>query len=221
MTAAAGDGDVGDGDVGRAGAAGITAVVFDLGGVLLDWDPRYILRAHAADDEVDELLRKVDIAGAQRALDAGAPLDEVHTHWRATYPDHAVALDDYFGRWHDTLPGQFDEVVKILDEVRRRGDVRLYVLSNFSGDLFRTARPRFRFREWFDGLLISGAEGVIKPDPEVFELLIDRFDLERASTIFIDDRHENVAAARAAGLLGIRHISADDLRARLRALGVL
>lgn len=214
MTAADGDGD-------HADAGGVAAVVFDLGGVLLDWDPRHILREHADGDAVDELLRTVDIAGAQRALDVGTPLEEVHTRWRDTYPDHAVALDDYFGRWHDTLPGQFDEVVEILDEVRRRDGVRVYVLSNFSGDLFRTARPRFAFLEWFDGLLISGDEGLVKPDPEVFELLIERFDLEPASTVFIDDRHENVAAARAAGLLGIHHTSAEDLRARLRAFDVL
>jgi 2-haloacid dehalogenase len=212
----------GGGDPGRRHAVRITALVFDLGGVLLDWDPRHVLRDHADDDDaVEELLRTVDIDGAQRALDLGTPLDDVHARWRKAHPDHMVALDDYFGRWHDTLPRQFDEVVEILDEVRNRDDLRVYVLSNFSGDLFRTARPRFAFLEWFDGLLISGDEGVIKPDPEVFEVLIDRFDLEPASTIFIDDRRENVEAARAAGLLGIHHISADDLRARLRAFGVL
>lgn len=208
-------------DGGPPGPTGITAVVFDLGGVLLDWDPRYVLGAHVEEGAVDELLRTVDIAGAQRALDLGTPIGDVHARWRDRYPDHAVVLDDYFGRWHDTLPGQFDEVVAILDEVRRRDGVRVYVLSNFSGDLFRAARPRFAFLEWFDGLLISGDEGVIKPDPDVFALLIDRFDLDPASTVFIDDRHENVAAARVAGLLGIHHTSAEDLRARLRAFDVL
>jgi 2-haloacid dehalogenase len=209
-------------DAGPPHGAGVTAVVFDLGGVLLDWDPRHILREHAAgDDSVDALLRRVDIFGAQRELDLGTPIDEVHAAWRERYPDHTTALDDYFGRWHDTLPGQFDEVVAILDEVRRRDGMRLYVLSNFSGDLFRAARPRFAFLEWFDGLLISGDEGLVKPDPDVFALLIERFGLEPASTIFIDDRHDNVAAARAAGLLGIQHISAEDLRARLEAFDVL
>lgn len=201
---------------------GVTAVVFDLGGVLLDWDPRHVLRAHAEGDRaVDALLQRVDIAGAQRELDLGTPIEEVHAAWRERFPDHATELDDYFGRWHDTLPGQFDDVVAVLDDVRRRDGVRVYALSNFSGDLFRAARPRFAFLEWFDGLLISGDEGVVKPDPDVYALLIERFDLEPASTVFIDDRRDNVAAARAAGLLGVHHTSAQDLRARLRAFDVL
>lgn len=194
----------------------IDTVVFDLGGVLIDWDPRYVLVN-------DELVAALDIDGAQRELDLGTPLDRVHATWRDTYAEnveHVEHVDRYFGNWHQTVAGALDDVVPILEELRDRS-LGLYALSNFSGDLFREVSPRFDFLTWFDGLLISGDEGIAKPDPAIYELLLDRFDLTAQHTVFIDDRAENVAAARAAGLAGIHFRSAAQLRRDLVALGVL
>jgi 2-haloacid dehalogenase len=197
----------------------IDTVVFDLGGVLIDWDPRYVL----TDDGVasaDELVLALDIDGVQRALDLGTPFAQVHAMWRETHADQVELVDRYFNGWHGTIGGPFDDVVSILRELRDR-PVRLYALSNFSGELFRQARPQFEFLTWFDGLVISGDEGVVKPDPRIYRLLLERYGLEAASTVFIDDRPENVEAARAAGLVGIDFVSAPQLRRDLVDLGVL
>lgn len=191
----------------------IDTVVFDLGGVLIDWNPRYVLTD-------DELVVALDIDGAQRELDLGTPLDRVHATWRDTYADRAEHVDRYFHGWHDTVAGALDDVVDILEELRER-PLGLYALSNFSGDLFREVSPRFEFLKWFDGLLISGDEGIIKPDPAIYELLLDRFDLTAQRTVFIDDRVENIEAARAAGLVGIHFRSAAQLRRQLVERGVL
>lgn len=191
----------------------IDTVVFDLGGVLIDWNPRYVLTD-------DELVVALDIDGAQRELDLGTPLDRVHATWRDTYADRAEHVDRYFHGWHDTVAGALDDVVEILEELRER-PLGLYALSNFSGDLFREVSPRFEFLKWFDGLLISGDEGIIKPDPAIYELLLDRFDLTARRTVFIDDRVENIEAARAAGLVGIHFRSAAQLRRELVERGVL
>lgn len=191
----------------------IDTVVFDLGGVLIDWNPTYVLTD-------DELVVALDIDGAQRELDLGTPLDRVHATWRDTYADRAEHVDRYFHGWHDTVAGALDDVVEILEELRER-PLGLYALSNFSGDLFREVSPRFEFLKWFDGLLISGDEGIIKPDPAIYELLLDRFDLTARRTVFIDDRVENIEAARAAGLVGVHFRSAAQLRRELVECGVL
>lgn len=197
----------------RGGLDMIDTVVFDLGGVLIDWDPRYVLTD-------DEMVVALDIDGAQRELDLGTPLDRVHATWRDAYADLAEHVDRYFGDWHATVGGPLNDVVRILEELRDR-PLGLYALSNFSGDLFREVRPRFEFLTWFDGLLISGDEGVVKPDPAIYELLLDRFGLSAHRTVFIDDRLENIEAARAAGLEGIHFRSADQLRRELVEHGVL
>jgi 2-haloacid dehalogenase len=191
----------------------IDTVVFDLGGVLIDWNPRYVLTD-------DELVIALDIDGAQRELDLGTPLDRVHATWRDTYADRVEHVDRYFHGWHDTVAGALDDVVDVLEELRER-PLGLYALSNFSGDLFREVSPRFEFLKWFDGLLISGDEGIIKPDPAIYELLLDRFSLTARRTVFIDDRVENIQAARAAGLVGIHFHSASQLRRELVERGVL
>ncbi|HEX6255228.1 MAG TPA: HAD family phosphatase [Euzebyales bacterium] len=188
------------------------AVVFDLGGVLLDWDPTYVLERSQ--------IEALDIAGVQRELDLGIPLEQVRTQWHATFPGDVATIDHYLDNWHHTLPGALDATVAVLDELHRL-DVRLYALSNFSGDLFRQQRSRFDFLDRFDGLLISGDEGLVKPDPAIFGLLIERFDLDPLATVFVDDRDDNVAGARDAGLHAIRFESAAQLRRDLAHLGVL
>ncbi|HSJ45531.1 MAG TPA: HAD family phosphatase [Euzebyales bacterium] len=188
------------------------AVVFDLGGVLLDWSPTHLL---AADDVV-----ALDIDGVQRELDLGRPVEQVRAHWRTAHPGRTASLDRYFDEWHRTVAGPIDDVVAILTELRET-PVGLYALSNFSGELFRQARPRFAFLEWFDGMVISGDEGVVKPDTRIYQVLVDRFGLTPSRTVFIDDREDNVAAARAAGLVGIHFRSADELRTALRRLDLL
>ena len=190
----------------------ISTVVFDLGGVLVDWDPAYVL----ADHEIAAL----DIDGVQRELDSGVPVEVVRARWLRAHPRYSELVDRYFDQWHRTVGGAIPAVVDVLDDLRAR-PVRLYALSNFSGELFRQVQHRFDFLEWFDGLVISGDEGVIKPDATIYRLLVDRYDLAPARTVFIDDRADNVDGAITAGLVGLHYTTAAALRRDLRALGVL
>jgi 2-haloacid dehalogenase len=202
-------------------ASMIDTVVFDLGGVLIDWHPRHVLQ-HVANGpaSTDELIVALDIAGAQRELDRGVPIAQVRSRWRERYADHAGIVERYFDDWDDTIAGAFDDVVAILDELRS-GSVRLYALSNWSGDLFRRNRERFPFLEWFDGMLISGEVQLIKPDPRIYELLAQRFEIDPARAVFIDDREDNVDAARASGFVGVEFTSAGQLREELARLELL
>jgi 2-haloacid dehalogenase len=199
----------------------IDTVVFDLGGVLIDWDPRHLLR-HVADGPAatDELIVALDIAGAQRELDRGVPIAQVRSRWRERYADRADIVERYFDRWDETIAGALDDTVAILEELRSR-PLRLYALSNWSGDLFRRNRARFTFLDWFDGMMISGDEQVIKPDPRIYRLLAERFDIDPATAAFIDDREDNVDAARAGGFTGVVFTSAGQLRADLARLALL
>lgn len=194
------------------GDARVTAVTFDLGGVLLDWNPAYVLDA----DTLDAL----DIAAVQRDLDLGTPVAEVRSAARRAHPGRTADIDRYLDQWQDTIAGPIDDAVAVLDDLRM-SPAALYVLSNFSAELFRQARPRFRFLEWFDGIVLSGEEGLVKPDPRIYGVLVSRHQLAPARTVFIDDREENVRAARDAGLIGLRFRSAAALRADLQAWDVL
>jgi 2-haloacid dehalogenase len=199
----------------------IDTVVFDLGGVLIDWNPRHLLQ-HVADGPAatDELIVALDIAGAQRELDRGVPIEQVRSRWRERYADHTDIVERYFDQWDDTIAGALDDTVAILEELRSR-PLRLYALSNWSGDLFRRNRARFTFLEWFDGMMISGDEQLIKPDPRIYRLLAERFDIAPATAVFIDDREDNVEAARAGGFTGVVFTSAGQLRRDLARLELL
>jgi 2-haloacid dehalogenase len=199
----------------------IDTVVFDLGGVLIDWNPRHLLQ-HVADGPAatDELIVALDIAGAQRELDRGVPIEQVRSRWRERYADHADIVERYFDQWDDTIAGALDDTVAILEELRSR-PVRLYALTNWSGDLFRRNRARFTFLDWFDGMMISGDEQLIKPDPRIYRLLAERFDIAPATAVFIDDREDNVEAARAGGFTGVVFTSAGQLRRDLARLELL
>lgn len=199
-------------DIQRARGCRIAAVTFDLGGVLLDWDPAHVLDA--------DTLAALDIAALQRDLDLGVPLARARASAHRHHPDRTADIDRYLDRWHETIAGPIDDAVAVLDELRST-PVALYALSNFSAELYRQARPRFGFLAWFDGVVISGEEGLVKPDPRIYRVLVSRYGLTPARTIFVDDRDDNVLAARRAGMVGLRYRSSAGLRADLQAWDVL
>jgi 2-haloacid dehalogenase len=199
----------------------ISAVVFDLGGVLIDWDPRYLYRT-LFDDEaaMEEFLATVTTPEWNRAQDAGRPWAEAVEELVERHPDQRDLIEAYWRRWPETLGEAIEPTVAILDELRSTG-VRLYALSNWSGETFPKVRPRYPFLEWFDGIVISGDERLAKPDPRIFHVLVDRYGLSVAKTVFIDDHAPNVEAAAALGLIAVRFVSAADLRLELVRLGLL
>jgi 2-haloacid dehalogenase len=199
----------------------ITAVVFDLGGVLIDWDPRHLYRT-LFDDEaaMEEFLATITTPEWNLAQDAGRPWADAIDELAARHPDRRELIEAFWTRWPETLGGAIEPTVTVLDELRSTG-VRLYALSNWSGETFPAAKPRYRFLEWFDGIVISGDERMIKPDPRIYERLLDRYGLVAGEVLFIDDSPANVEAAAALGIQAVRFADAETLRADLRRFGLL
>lgn len=198
----------------------VDTVVFDLGGVLVDWDPRYLYRT-LFDDEaaMERFLAEVCTPEWNLAQDAGRPWAEAVAVLTAQHPHHAEHIATYRTRWLDTLRGPILPTVDLLAQLREQG-VHLYALTNWSQETFPLARERFDFLGWFEGIVVSGEERLIKPDPAIFHRLIQRYAIEPARTLYIDDSPRNVATAEALGMHGWHFQGADALRARMRALGL-
>ena len=196
-------------------------VVFDLGGVLIDWDPRYLYR-HLFDDEaaMERFLAEICTPLWNHQQDAGRSWHEAVAMLSAEHPQHAAMIAAFHTRWPEMLGGAIEPSVGVLDELRGRG-LRLYALTNWSRETFPVARERYDFLRWFDGIVVSGEEGLAKPDPVIFQRTIERFSLVPRQTIYIDDAPRNVAAAFQAGMHGLQFRDAETLRAQLCRLGVL
>ena len=204
----------------RSATGPINAVVFDLGGVLIDWNPRYLYRT-LFDDEpaMEDFLTTVTTPEWNRAQDAGRPWSEAVDELAARHPEKRELIEAYWRRWPEMLGSAIDATVDILHDLRGTG-VGLYALSNWSAETFPVARPGYPFLEWFDGIVISGEERLIKPDPRIFRVLLDRYDLVPEQTAFIDDQPANVEAAAAMGIRGVRFLDGPTLRRDLRELGL-
>ena len=197
-----------------------TTVIFDFGGVLIDWNPRYLYRQLFDDAaEMEAFLAVVCTPEWNGQQDAGRPAAEAIAERTALFPQHAALIEAYFTRFSEMMSGPHDGTVAILDELRRRG-VPLYGLTNWSADTFPHATARFDFLGWFDGIVVSGQEGMKKPDARIFHLLLKRHGIEPADGVFIDDSRENVAAAAAVGLHTLHFTDPAALRADLRQLGL-
>lgn len=201
---------------------GIQTVVFDLGGVLLDWNPRHLYRklfgGRAA--EMEQFLTEVCSEEWNLQNDAGRPFADGVAALQAAHPHLAELIAAYHHRWDETLAGALEDTVAILSELRRLG-VPLYALTNFSAEKFPIARDRFAFLEWFDGIVVSGEEKAIKPDRAIFDILIGRYGLDPRRTLFIDDVARNVEAAASLGFHVHQFTGAEPLRRSLQAAGIL
>jgi 2-haloacid dehalogenase len=202
-------------------ARAIDTIVFDLGNVLIDWNPRHLYRKLFDGDEarMEWFLREVCHSEWNERQDAGRTWAAAIEEAIARHPDEAAFIRAYRERWEEMLGGAIDETVALLDALRGV-DVRLLALTNWSHETFPIALERYDFLSWFEGILVSGAEGLIKPDPAIFRLLITRFALDPARTLFIDDNPRNVEGARQVGLQAVPFTSAQQLRADLAASGV-
>jgi len=199
----------------------ITTVVFDLGGVLIDWDPRHLYRQLFSDpQEMEVFLRDVVSPDWNAQQDSGRTWAEATAELVERHPDHEAMIRAYSERWADMLAGPIGGTVDILREVRERG-LRTYALTNWSAETFPRARGMFPFLEWFEGIVVSGDERVMKPDPEIWRRLVTRYAIEPAKAAYIDDMPRNAEVAGELGFHAIRFEDPAQLRARLVGLGVL
>jgi 2-haloacid dehalogenase len=197
-------------------------VVFDLGGVLLDWDPRHLYRKLFPGDEpaMEAFLADVCTPEWNVRQDAGRPFAEAVAELLPKHADKMHLIEAWCQRFDEMIPRALEDSVAIVSELRTRG-VPLYALSNWSHETFPAQRTRFAFLDWFDGIVISGSEGVIKPDPRIFRILLDRYGLAANESVFIDDNPKNAQAASAVGLHGIHFQSPAQLRRELQSLHLL
>ena len=200
----------------------LEAVAFDLGGVLIDWNPRYLYRALFDGDEaaMEQFLNEVTTQDWNAEQDAGRSWREAVDTLVAIHPDRRDLIVAYDERWPETLGGPIEGTVEILSDLRREG-VRLVALSNWSAEKFPVALERYEFLGWFEAVVISGEIGIAKPDPRIFRLLLERTGLAARSTVFVDDSPANVAAAASLGMVALQFQDPAILRRDLEGLGLL
>ncbi|MDE0944220.1 MAG: HAD family phosphatase [Alphaproteobacteria bacterium] len=196
-------------------------VVFDLGGVLIDWSPYHLYRKLFDNDEdIARFLEEIDLYTWLRGVDADKSFQRGVEELSARLPHHADLIEAYWHRWAETLNGTLDDSVAIVSELKEQGRP-LYVISNWSSETWHHATDRFGFLDWFDDMVISGLEGIAKPSPGIFHLACERFKIAPEQTVFIDDLVVNVESAREIGFHGIHFTDAGALRRELVSLGLL
>ena len=196
-------------------------LVFDLGGVLIDWNPRYMYRKIMDnEDDIDTFLSEVCTSEWNLIQDAGRALAEATAERIALFPEKKSLIEAFYGRWEEMLGGEISETVEILRELKGKGEI-LYALTNWSGETFPIALQRFDFLQWFKGTIVSGTEQLAKPDPTIFYLLLDRYGLQADNCLFIDDSKINIEAAGRIGFETHHFTSANGLRQYLNQENLL
>jgi 2-haloacid dehalogenase len=199
----------------------IDTVIFDLGGVLVDWNPRNLYRKLFDDEKsMERFLADVCTSEWNEQQDAGRPFSVATAMLRARYPEHAELIDAFWLRWEETLGDANDETIALLVELKTRG-LRLYALTNWSHETFPVARRRFPFLDQFEGIVVSGEEKLIKPDPAIYQRLLQRYHVEPTRALYIDDAHKNVLAAEALGMHAWHFRDARGLRKHLVSLQLI
>lgn len=202
--------------------AGRNVVIFDLGGVLIDWDPRHLYRKLFRGDAaaIEDFLATVCTAEWNRGQDAGRGCADAVRLLQDRHPDRAELIDAYYARFDDMMAGPISGSVEILAELHERG-TPLYGLSNFSAETYPLALKRFAFLRLLREVVISGNVKAIKPDPRIYQILLGRCRIDPQRAVFVDDVVANVETARQLGLYGIVFRGADALRRELAELRLL
>jgi len=188
-------------------------IIFDLGGVLIDWNPEYVFREVIPDPErrqyfFDHICThdwNVEQDAGRRISVATQLLVDQHPEWESE-------IRAFYGRWEEMLGGPIPDTVELLRELRDRGEHRLLALTNWSNETFPVALERYDFLQWFEGIVVSGDEQTRKPFPDIYQTLLSRYEVDPAQAVFIDDAIKNVEGAENVGIRGIHFKNAAELR---------
>ncbi|HTE09065.1 MAG TPA: HAD hydrolase-like protein, partial [Flavitalea sp.] len=168
------------------------AVIFDLGGVLVDWNPDYLYKPIFNDDErMNDFYARICTPDWNEQQDEGRTLKEATEELVARFPHEEENIRLYYDRWEDMLKGPVDGTVEILRKLKKKGDLKLYALTNWSAETFPVALNRFDFLHWFDGRLVSGEEKMRKPFRPIYDTIIKKFNINPGTAIYIDDNARN------------------------------
>lgn len=200
----------------------INTIIFDLGGVLIDWNPRYVYRTIFSDEaEMEAFLSDITTSDWNEEQDAGRPVSEGTELLVQQYPEHEANIRAFYGRWKEMLGEAFHDTVGIFHRLKSSGKYKIYALTNWSNETFPIALEKYDFLKWFDGIVVSGEEKVRKPSPEFYRLLLNRYHIEPHEALFIDDNYRNILAAEKLGINSIHFTSATELEQALLKLNIL
>lgn len=200
----------------------INAIIFDLGGVLIDWNPAYVFNKLIEDEEKrNYFFNNVCTSAWNEEQDGGRPIKEATELLVNQHPEWKDHIEAYYGRWTEMLGGPIEGTVEIFRQLKQKDEHKLYALTNWSGELFPIALQRYEFLHWFDGRVVSGDEKMRKPFPEFYHLTLNRFNLVPNQTLFIDDSLRNIKAAEKLGIRCIRFENPVQLESDLKNAGIL
>jgi len=197
-------------------------VVFDFGGVLLDWDPRHLYRKlfNGDDAAMERFLTEVNFSEWNHEQDKGRPFAEGVAELSGQYPQHAALITAFGERWQESIAGPITGSVEILEALKQK-DFPLFGLSNWSAETFQRIRPEHEFLNWFDDIVLSGEVGLAKPDPAIYRVLLEQVNDSADKCLFIDDSLANILAARELGFMTIHFESPQQLDMEISTRGLL
>lgn len=199
----------------------INTVVFDLGGVLIDWNPRYLYRQMFDDEaEMEKFLAEVCDGNWNMQQDAGRPFQEGVNELAKLHPHYQNHIQAYWDRWIEMINGEIIGTVSLINQIAEKG-YPLYALTNWSSETFPLVVNDYEFFKLFKGIVVSGDEKMAKPDSKFYKVLIERYQIRPESTLFIDDNKDNVEAANQLGFHTVHFHSPEELEAELKRLSIL
>jgi len=201
----------------------INTVIFDLGGVLIDWNPNYVFHDtyFESPEKRKHFFEKICTPDWNEEQDAGRSIVEATQLLVQQHPEWETAIRDFYGQWTRMLGGPITGTVDIFRDIKEKGNHKIYALTNWQSSLFEIALVRYNFLHWFDGRVVSGDEKTRKPFPEFYQRLLNRYHVKPSEAVFIDDNLRNVRAAEDLGIRSIHFQSPENLREELLKLGVL
>ena len=199
----------------------VTTIIFDFGAVLVDWNPHRMLDKYFGSvEKADWFIKNVCTSEWNTEMDGGKPFAQGIAERSAIYPEYAADIQAYYDRWIEMIGGEIPGMREMVAELKEKG-YKLYGLTNWSAETFCLVRNEFPVFGLLDGMLVSGEEHLLKPSPEIFQRLVDRFGLTPSECLFIDDNAANVEGSIAFGIPAIRFFGVDSLREDLRERGII
>ena len=200
----------------------INTIIFDLGAVLIDWNPTYLYKKiFEREEEMHHFLKTICTPDWNEEQDAGRSLQEATDLLVKEFPDHEENINAFYGRWTEMLGDAIQDSVDIFKELKESNKYKIYALTNWSAETFPVAVERFEFLNWFDGVVVSGTEMMRKPHPDFYKVLLNRYQVNIENALFIDDNLRNVLAARELGIDSIHFQSPEQLKQELLSREIL
>lgn len=200
----------------------ITAIILDYGNVLIEWNPRYVYDRYFPNDPqgMENFFHEVDFMGWNAKQDKGRTFNEGVADLSAQFPHHAHLIQAYHDHWKDSIGAAYWGTVEIMKQLKQAG-YPLYGLSNWSAETFPYARAKYEFFDLFDDMVISGAVGYVKPEPEIYHIMLKKIGRPAQECLFIDDSLPNIHQANKMGFTTIHFESSEKLKMDLKSLGIL